>query len=77
MNRRIESWNGREITTILTVAGSIRTVVLRKIWRKIMDQNTWENHYKETVAVLKLYNVQQGANTIFKHRSYTGISIGV
>ena len=35
MNRRVELWNDKEITTTLTAPGTIRTVVGRKIWTKI------------------------------------------
>ena len=35
MNRRVELWNDKEITTTLTAPGTIRTAVGRKIWSKI------------------------------------------
>ena len=35
MNRRAKLWNDKEITTILTAPGTIRTAVGRKIWSKI------------------------------------------
>ena len=36
MNKRVELWNDKEITTTLTARGTIRTVVERKIWSKIL-----------------------------------------
>ena len=35
MNRRVNLWNDKEITTTLTVPGTITTAVGRKIWSKI------------------------------------------
>ena len=35
MNRRVELWNDKKITTTLTAPGTIRTAVGRKIWSKI------------------------------------------
>ena len=35
MNRRVKLWNHKEIATTLTVPGTIRTAVGRKIWSKI------------------------------------------
>ena len=45
MNRRVELWNDKEITTTLTTPGTVRTTVERK---KDMEQNTWENQCEET-----------------------------
>ena len=35
MDRTVELWNDKEITTTLTEPGSVRTAVGRKIWSKI------------------------------------------
>ena len=40
MNRRVEFWNNKEITTTLTVPGTIRIVVGRNIWNKILGKIT-------------------------------------
>ena len=35
MNKRVELWNDKEITTTLAAPGAVRTGVGRKIWSKI------------------------------------------
>ena len=42
MNRREELWNDKEITSTLTVPGTIRTAVGRDIWSKILGENQCE-----------------------------------
>ena len=40
MNRGLELWNGKEITTTLTVSGTVRTAVERDIWSKILGKTS-------------------------------------
>ena len=35
MNRRVEHWNDKEITTTLAEPGTVRAAVGRKIWNKV------------------------------------------
>ena len=37
MDRGLELWNNKVITTTLTVSGTVRTAVGRDIWSKILD----------------------------------------
>ena len=39
-NRRVELWNDKEITTTLTLPGTIRTAVGRKIWSKTLEKTS-------------------------------------
>ena len=71
MNRRVELWNDKEITTTLTVPGTIRTAVERKIRCKIPRKT----------CVKKLANKCGCLNhrALFnrKPRSYAGVYTGV
>ena len=79
VNRRVELWNDKEIVVTLTVPGTIRTAVGRKIWSKIPRKT----------CVKKLLNINKYANLkhrglfyrksmqFLKHRNYTGVSTGI
>ena len=40
MNRGLELWNDKEITTTLTAPGTVRTAVGRDIWSKILGKTS-------------------------------------
>ena len=40
MDRRLKLWNHKEITTILTAPGTVRTAVGRDIWSKIFKKTS-------------------------------------
>ena len=55
MNRRAKLWNDKEITTILTAPGTVRTAVGRKICSKIPGKTRQSNSKMATlISKLKL-----------------------
>ena len=63
MNRSVELWNDKEIATTLTVPGTIRTAVERKIWNKI-PRKTCVKKLINKCGCFKHCAVQQEANAI-------------
>ena len=45
MNKGLQFWNNKEITTTLTTPGPVRTAVSRDIWGKIL----WKTSLKKLV----------------------------
>ena len=77
MNRWIELWNDKEITTTLTAPGTITTSVGRKIWSKI-PRKTCMKKLVDKCGCLKgraLFNWKQ--MQFLKHKSYAGVFTGV
>ena len=77
MNRRVELWNDKEITTTLTVHGTVRTAVGRKIWSRI-PRKTCVKILIHKCGCLKhcaLFN--RKPMQFLKHRGYTGVLTGV
>ena len=64
MNRRAKLWNDKEITTTLTVPGTIRTAVGRKRWSKIPGK-TCVKILKISVAVLNTVCCSTGSQCSF------------
>ena len=80
MSRRAELWNNKEITTTLTVPGTIRTAVGRKIWNKILGKTSVKKLVNKCHCFKKLSDVQQVWKPMaffFKHKGYTGVSTGI
>ena len=48
MNRSVELWNDKEITTTLTAPGTIRSAAGSKIWSKILGENQCEETCKQS-----------------------------
>ena len=77
MNRGVELWNSKEITTTLTRPGTIRTAVGRKIRSKIL-RKACVKILVDKCGCLKhhaLFN--RKPMQFLKHRSYAGVSTGV
>ena len=77
MNRRVELWHDKEITTTLAAPGTIRIDVGRKIWSKI-PRKICVKKFVNKCGCLKhgvLFN--RKPMQFLKHRSYTGVSTGV
>ena len=59
-SRRMELWNNKEISTFLTVPGTVSTTVRRKKWSKIQCEDT----FKQVWRFLIVNNIGQEANVI-------------
>ena len=77
MNRRVELWKDKEITTTLTVPGTI----IRPAVGREMEQNTLKTTMKKLVNKCDCFKNCEMLNRkpmqFLKHSSYTGVSTGV
>ena len=64
MNRGSELWNKKEITTALTVPGTVRTAVGRDIWSKIPGKTSVKKLVNKG-AVLKTERCSTGSQCNF------------
>ena len=64
MNREVELWNGKEITTTLTAPGTIRTAVGKNIWSKIARKACVKKLVDKCVCLKQPCAVQPEANAI-------------
>ena len=77
MNKRVELWNDKEITTALTVPGTIRTDVGRKIWSKIPRKTCVTKLVDKCGSVNHRASFNQKPMQFLKHRVYASVSAGV
>ena len=74
MNRSVELWNDKEITTTFTVPTTIKTAVGRKIWSQI-PRKTRVKKLVNKFGCLKHYALfNRKPMQFLKHKSYTGVS---
>ena len=74
MNRRVELWNDKEITTTLTAPGIIRTAVGRKIWSKILGKTCVKKLVNKAICFKDCAMFNRKPMQFLKHRSYTVVS---
>ena len=77
MNRGVELWNDKEITTTLTAPGTIRTDVGRKIWSKILRKTCVKKLVDKGGCVKQHVLFNWKPMQFLKRRSYAGVSTGV
>ena len=77
MNRRVELWNDKKITTTLTAPGTIRTAVGRKIWSKIPRKTCVKKLIHKCGCLKHCALLNRKPMQFLKHRGYTGVSTGV
>ena len=77
MNRGLELWNDKEITTTPTVPGTIRNVVERKIWSKILRKMNVKNLVNKCGCFKNCAMLNRTPMQFLKHRSYVGASTGI
>ena len=76
MNRRVELWIDKEVATTLTVPGTIRTTVARKIWSKIPGKTCLKKLINKCGYLKHCALFNRQPMQFLKHRSYT-VSTGV
>ena len=76
VNRRVGLWNDKEIATTLTVPGTIRTAVARKIWSKIPGKTCVKKLINKCGCLKHCALFNRKPMQFLKHRSYTGVSTG-
>ena len=77
VNRRVELWNDKEISTTLTAPGTIRTAGGRKTWTKL-PRKTCVKKLLNKCGCQKLHVLFNKKPVQFlKHRTYTGVSTGI
>ena len=77
MNRRVELWNDKEITTALTAPGTIKTAVGKKIRSKIPAKTCVKKLVNKCGCLKHSALFNRTPMQFLKHRSYTGVSTGV
>ena len=73
MNTRIELWNDKETTT-LTAPDTIRIMVGRKLWSKILEKTIVKKFVTNCGCFKNCAMFNRKPMQFLKHRSYTGVS---